>query len=126
MSYIENPLPHRGRDGLGWAWFCAWVTVGVAAALGAVSFGPLALAPAAIVGAAMFSREGIRRSAFGLLTGAGALLLVVAWVQRQGPGTTCWRTATGAGCDQHLNPIPWLVSGLLLVVLGVLAHRRSR
>ena len=46
---------------------------------------------------------------FGLVTGVGLPLLVVAYVQRDGPGTTCWHTATTAGCDQHLNPIPWLV-----------------
>jgi hypothetical protein len=40
----------------------------------------------------------------------------VAWVQRDGPGTTCWHTATGGGCDQHLNPLPWLVIGIALFV----------
>jgi hypothetical protein len=47
----------------------------------------------------------------------------VAYVQRDGPGTTCWRTATSSGCDQHLNPIPWLVVGLVLVA-AVLAQTR--
>ncbi len=31
----------------------------------------------------------------------------VAWVQRAGPGTTCWQTATASGCDQHLNLWVW-------------------
>jgi len=72
----------------------------------------------------MASRPGIRRSAFGVLSGAGALLLYVAWVQRAGPGTTCWHTQTASGCDQHLNPLPWLVAGMVLFVGGIAAHAR--
>lgn len=69
------------------------------------------------------SRTGLQ-SAFGLLAGAGLLSIFVAYVQRDGPGTTCWHTATASGCDQHLNPIPWLVVGLLLVLGAVLAQTR--
>jgi hypothetical protein len=106
------------------AWFWAWAVLGAAAALGFVSLGPLVVIPAALVGAVMLSRPTIRRSAFGLLTGAGALLLYVAYLQRQGPGTTCWHTATASGCDQHLNPIPWLVLGILFLVGGVVGQAR--
>ena len=108
----------------GWGWFFAWALLGSAAALGAVSLGPLLLLPVALVGLLLWRRTRVRRSAFGLLTGAGALLLYVAWVQRDGPGTTCWHTATASGCDQHLNPLPWLVAGAALVVAGFLAHAR--
>jgi hypothetical protein len=52
-----------------------WALLGCAAALGFVSLGVLVLAPVAIVGALMASRPKIRRSAFGLLSGAGILLL---------------------------------------------------
>jgi len=49
----------------------------------------------------------------------------VAWVQRDGPGTTCARIPpAGLRCDQHLNPLPWLVIGLALLVAGVVAHAR--
>jgi hypothetical protein len=72
----------------------------------------------------MARRPGIRRSAFGLLSGAGALLLYIAWVQRAGPGTTCWQTQTASGCDQHLNPLPWLLVGSLLFIAGITAHAR--
>jgi hypothetical protein len=101
-----------------------WALLGSAAALGAVSLGPLLLAPVAAMGALLISRPAIRRSAFGLLTGAGALLLYVAWVQRDGPGATCWHTATAAGCDQRLDPLPWLITGIALVVVGLIAHAR--
>jgi hypothetical protein len=101
-----------------------WALLGCAAALGFVSLGVLVLAPVAIVGALMASRPTIRRSAFGLLSGAGILLLYVAWLQRAGPGTTCWRTATASGCDQHLNPLPWLLIGIALFIGGIVAHDR--
>lgn len=102
-------------------WFWAWAAVGAVAAIGLVSLGlgPLALVPATIAAAALSRNASARRSAAGVLAGAGFLSLFVAYVQRDGPGTTCWRTATAGGCDQHLNPIPWLILGLALV-LGAL------
>ena len=103
-------------------WFWAWALVGCAAALGFVSLGVLALAPVAVTGSLMASRSSIRRSAFGLLSGAGVLLLYVAWAQRAGPGTTCWQTANASGCDHHLNPLPWLLVGVALFVGGIVAH----
>jgi len=105
-------------------WFWTWAVLGCVAALGFVSFGVLVLAPLAVVGGLMASRPGIRGSAFGLLTGAGVLLLYVAWAQRAGPGTTCWHTATASGCDQHLNPLPWLVAGLATFIGGIVGHAR--
>ena len=107
-------------------WFVAWALLGCAAALGFVSLGVLVLAPIAVVGALMVSRPAVRGSAFGLLSGVGVLLLYVAWVQRAGPSTTCWRTATASGCDGHLNPLPWLIAGIVLTVCGVLGHARKR
>jgi hypothetical protein len=108
----------------GWGWFFVWALLGSAAALGTVSLGPLLLLPTALVGVFVWRRPQARRSAFGVLTGAGTLLLYVAWVQRDGPGTTCWHTATASGCDQHLNPLPWLVLGIVLVAAGFVAHAR--
>ena len=121
---MRGLVGHRPRDLAGWAWFCAWAVIGAAAALGVVSLGPLALVPAVVAGLLLRSRRRMRGSAFGLLSGAGFLLLFVAWVQRQGPGTTCWHTATAGGCDQHSNPIPWLIAGLALVIAGLVAQRK--
>ena len=107
-----------------WGWFWVWALLGCAAAVGAVSLGVLVLAPVALVGALMVSRPTIRRSAYGFVTGVGALVLYVAWVQRAGPGTSCWQTATASGCDQHLNPLPWLLVGIPMFVGGIVAHAR--
>jgi hypothetical protein len=66
----------------------------------------------------------VLRSAFGFLTGVGLPLLWVAYVQRQGPGTTCWHTASSAGCNQHLNPVPWIIASITLVLTGVITQAR--
>lgn len=105
-------------------WFWAWAVVGCALALAAVSLGVLALAPAALAVVALSSRPAARRSAFGLFSGVGVLLLYVAWVQRAGPGTTCWRTASASGCGQHLNPLPWAIAGLVSFAVGIVGHAR--
>jgi hypothetical protein len=108
----------------GCRWFWAWALLGCAAALGFVSLGVLVLVPVAVIGALMASKPAIVRSAFGLLTGIGVLLLYVAWLQRAGPGTTCWRTATASGCDEHLNPLPWLGAGMAAFFGGIVGHAR--
>jgi hypothetical protein len=105
--------------------FWAWALIGGAAALGVVTFGVLLLVPVLVVGGLMASRPTIRRSALGLISGAGLLLLYVAWVQRSGPGTTCWQHATASGCDQHLNPLPWLLAGIALFIGGIVAFARQ-
>jgi hypothetical protein len=107
-----------------WGWFLVWALLGAAAALGSVSLGPLLLVPVVALGVFLWARPRIRHSGFGLLTGAGVLLLYVSWVQRDGPGTTCWHTAAASGCDEHLNPLPWLLVGVALVVAGLVAHAR--
>jgi hypothetical protein len=109
----------------GWAWFLVWSLLGSAAALGAVSLGPLLVLPVLLGGVFLWTkRPDARDSAFGLVSGAGTLLLYIAWLQRDGPGTTCTRTATSVRCDAHLNPLPWLVLGIVLLVTGVVAQAR--
>jgi hypothetical protein len=115
----------RGTQLAGWGWFCAWALIGGLSVLGLISFVvvfALAIVPLAGLGVLMAMRPDARRSAFGLLSGAGFLFLYVAYVQRDGPGTTCWHTATGSGCDEHLNPLPWLIVGVVLVIAGIVGH----
>lgn len=91
-------------------WFWAWAAIGCALALSAVSLGVLALVPGALVAFVMSRHPVARRSRYGLLSGAGILLLYVAWGQRGGP--------------QHLNPLPWAVAGLTLFVAGLVGQAR--
>jgi 4-amino-4-deoxy-L-arabinose transferase-like glycosyltransferase len=110
-----------------WLWFLVWLALGGSFALGMFSLGPLVLVPVALVAIALAVRvPRSRQSAFGLVAGAGVLLLVIAYLNRQGPGMTCWHTAAASGCDEHLNPLPWLVVGVVLVVGGAVAHLRTR
>src|SRR5207248_9296188 len=119
-----NVVPQIARRSGGWGWFVVSALLGSAAALSTVSLGPLLLFSVALFGVFLWTRPGVRRSAFGLLTGAGTLLLYVAWVQRDGPGTTCWHTASASGCDQHLNPLPWLIAGVAPVLARFVRHAR--
>jgi hypothetical protein len=68
-----NLVPEIARRSGGWGWFFLWALLGTTAALGAVSLGPLLLVPVAVFGVFLWTRPTVRRSAFGLLTGAGAL-----------------------------------------------------
>jgi hypothetical protein len=107
-------------------WFWAWAAVGALAIL-SLDLGPLTALPALLLGALLATLDDRRHgSAFGFLTGAGLPLLWVAYLQRQGPGTTCWHTASSAGCDEHLNPLPWLIVGITLVLTGLIAQTHER
>jgi hypothetical protein len=107
-------------------WFAAWVLVGCALTLSAVSLGPLLAIPATGIAVLMLRRPAARRSAYGALIGVGLLLLFVAYVNRQGPGSTCWQDGTTMGCGEHLNPLPWLLLGVAFVVGGFVADRLRR
>jgi hypothetical protein len=107
-------------------WFAAWALTGMAGALGFVSLGPILLGPAVILGGALSSRPAARRWRAGLPAGAGLVFLYIAYLQRHGPGTTCWHTGTAAGCDQSLDPIPWLVVAVLLLGWTVVSTTWAR
>ncbi len=68
----------------------------------------------------------LHRPAFGLLGGAGVVALVIAWLNRKGPGTVYWHTATASGADQYPDPRPWLVAGVVLVGAGLLGFVLAR
>ena len=109
----------------GWGWFVVWLIAGLFGAIGLVALGWLALVPAVAISGALIASRTARHSAWGLLSGAGLIFLFVAYVQREGPGTTCWRTATASGCDEHLDPRPWLVAGAVLLIGGLAGQLSS-
>jgi signal transduction histidine kinase len=121
----------RSEAGRAWAWFAVWLGVGGALAFSVVdglAFGLLVLPFAVVAVLLLIARHHFDRSAWGLLCGVGLLSLYVAYVQRRGPGTVTWHTATASGADTYMDPRPWLVAGVLLIVVGVAAflwHRRS-
>ncbi|HEY5474711.1 MAG TPA: hypothetical protein VIK32_16170 [Candidatus Limnocylindrales bacterium] len=119
MTASAPASPRRPRSQL--PWFLAWAAVGVGVALGITALGPLAALPTLLVAILLIVRHHADRSALGILVGMGLLSLYVAYVQRKGPGTVYWHTATASGADQYLDPRPWLVAGILLVAVGVVA-----
>ena len=100
-------------------WFFAWAAVGVGAALSVSVLGIFTVPLALLVAVLLIVLHHADRSAFGVLVGVGLLFLYVAYVQRQGPGTVYWRTATASGSEQYLDPRPWFAAGVLLVAVGV-------
>lgn len=118
--------PRRPRSQL--PWFLAWAAVGAGVALGISALGIFAVPLALLVAILLILRHHADRSALGILVGMGLLSLYVAYVQRKGPGTVYWHTATASGADQYLDPRPWLVAGILLVAVGIVAFlwRRRR
>jgi hypothetical protein len=125
-------LVRRGTVGNAVGWFAVWLVVGVALALLLVALVGLLVLPFAAAGVVVLAmRHRLDRSAWGLICGAGLLCLYVAYLQRGGPGTVAWHTATAGGAETYLDPRPWLAAGLPLVLVGVGAfiwrqHRVAR
>lgn len=122
------PVGRRGRPTQpSWRGFLAWAALGAVVALASLSIQIFSGIVALV--AVLVAPSAARRSAFGLLAGAGAVSLYVAFVNRKGPGLVTWHTATTAGGDVYLDPKPWLAAGIVLVVAGVLGqswlNRRS-
>ena len=118
----------------GWGWFVAWFALGVSwvlTVLGAFTIGILVLPIA--VGRTIFlaTRRHAGNGIAGLISGLGVPLLLVAWLNRQGPGTICTTSRNGGqSCVDESNPWPWLAIGVALVVLGAFVfiasgHRRQ-
>jgi hypothetical protein len=108
--------------------FVAWIAIGAAIVFGFFLVSVFVLAAAVLIGVLVSSRPSLRRGAYGLVTGAGAISLWVAWVQRKGPGTVYWHTTSASGSETYLDPRPWLAAGLLLAIAGMAAdlwHSRS-
>ncbi|MGH3023512.1 MAG: hypothetical protein ACRDNI_07650 [Gaiellaceae bacterium] len=114
----------------GWRWFAAWICAGgllFFAFLTGFSIG-LFLFPFAVVGCVLLARAtGLGPPMLGVVSGTGLVCLGIALANRsydpcppQGqltipPGET---SATCGGLD----PLPWLVAGVLLLAVGVAGH----
>jgi hypothetical protein len=97
----------------------------IAAGLLAV-FTPLiviALPAAGLMVLVINRRWGITGSVVGAAAGLGAGPLVVAYLNRQGPGTVCHAVGgSGTSCTDEFSPWPWLAAGVLLVAAAVGVH----
>jgi hypothetical protein len=108
-----------------WGPFVVWMVIGFAAAVAVLVFGVPGMV--ALVLALVWVRSAkpsLLRSAPGAVSGIGVTLLLVAYANRRGLGTACWQRVDEAGCDQFANPWPWLVTGAVFVLIGVIANVR--
>jgi hypothetical protein len=106
-----------------------WAVVGGCLAISFVSALGLFFVPVAGLVALAGVRWGRAHSAtppLGAVTGAGIPFLLVAYLQRKGPGTVCWQHGAAGGCDDYLDPRPWLAIGIVLVLGGAAAFIRAR
>jgi hypothetical protein len=97
-----------------WA-FWVWAVVGVGLGLSAFSLGPLVGLPFVLLIVLLALNPRTRSSAWGIFVGFGALLLLIAYLNRDEPG------------DPHLDARPWLVAGSVAVAIGLIGEAwRSR
>jgi hypothetical protein len=127
-------MPHRlraARSRLGdWA-FWLWAVVGVGYGFAISAIGLFTVPLSLIATIFLLTRRRTRASAYGVLVGIGVPLLVVAFLNREGPGTVCHSIDGGRGtqCEDLYDPRKWLAIGLLFVAAGVagqLLAARSR
>jgi hypothetical protein len=94
--------------------------------LGILSIGLFILPCALLATFYLARRNPSLRAMTGILSGVGVPLLVVAFLNRGGPALVCSRNT----CEQQLSPWPWLLAGVLFVLLGpatyVLSATRRR
>jgi hypothetical protein len=112
-----------------YATFAAWTAVGAGACLAlltVLTIGLPVLVVVLIAGALLVRRAGtMEHGVTGLMSGAGLLLVFIAYLNRHGPGEYCQTTATERHCASEWSPWPWLVVGLFLVAGGALLFREA-
>jgi hypothetical protein len=97
---------HRAGCRRFWFWALAGALV-TFSLVAAASIGLFVLPVAALVTALVARATGLAAEALGVLVGAGAIFLLIAWLQRA-PGGFDWR--------------PWLVAGAVLAALGIVGY----
>jgi hypothetical protein len=102
MRTHASPVSHLA--GCGWFWAWALVGVGYGLAISVIGVFTLPLATLAVV---FMARRRPIRGAFGVATGAGSVLLCVAYINRSG---------------EFYNPVHWLIPGLVLFFGGIVGH----
>ncbi len=121
----STPVPAPGQVRGAWPGFAAWAGVGAlytVSLLGALSIGLFVL-PIAVVATLLLVRwHSAGASVAGVIAGLGLPLLLVAYLNRSGPGTVCTTTSGGGeSCTDEWNPWPWLIAALALLAMGIAA-----
>ncbi|MDO8119788.1 hypothetical protein Q6346_00500 [Isoptericola sp. b490] len=123
------PVPGPAPTSPWWA-LAVWATVGALGGVGLMALltiGAFLLGGAAVLALAALAVEPLRsRACAVVVTGAAAGPWYVAWLNRDGPGTVCLRTATAVSCIDEWSPWPFVVAGAILVGVGIGAFRALR
>lgn len=113
-----------------WLWFVAWVAVGAMVPmvfLGAFTIGLYFIPVAGVLTLILLSRRASWVGLPGLITGIGVPLLVLAYLNRSGPGNICYTNPDGSGgCTQEWSPWPFLLVGLGLLIGGIVVFARQQ
>ncbi|MFJ8009052.1 hypothetical protein [Streptomyces fagopyri] len=113
-----------------WLYFTGWLLTGAAyllALLTVLSIGIFIL-PIPLIGTVVLAtRRGALRCLPGLVSSAGLPLLLLAYLNRNGPGTYCTSSAGGQSCTEGLLD-PWilLAAGLFVLAAGVALFLKVR
>ena len=104
-------------------WFAAWLMVGAGygiSFLGILSIGLFVLPLPVFVTILLARQKSAGAGLPGVISGFGAPLCYVAYLNRSGPGTICTTTAGGGmSCVDEGSPWPWLAVAAVLLVLGL-------
>jgi hypothetical protein len=110
-----------------WRWFASWHVVGVClAGVLAAAFAGLLLLPVAVAAAVLLARGERVGGIPGAVSGLGLPLVLVAYLNRHGPGEHCTAVRGGRRCVDELAPLPWLLAGLTLIAAGWIWFAWSR
>ncbi|MGW5242208.1 hypothetical protein ACWEOW_25040 [Monashia sp. NPDC004114] len=118
--------PSASSGALAFLW---WVVVGGAAGIGVVAIltigAPLIVLAAAMAVGGALMRWTRTRAAFLVIAGASFAPFLIAWLNRDGPGTICTALPdNGVECIDEWSPWPFLAAAFVLVALGILAALR--
>lgn len=112
-----------------WAAFGAWAVMGAGFSTGLLSLMTIGFALVFVFGIGIVAlarwRNG-RLGSLGVISGASAPALYIAYLNRSGPGTVCTHAATSSSCSDQWSPWPWLVIGALLLVGGLTAFHLAQ
>jgi hypothetical protein len=121
------PTGPTSQGGLGIWMYAWWIVVGILLGLGTAGLLTIGLillplgVSLALVGILVPVLR--NRSAVFLLAGLGLSVLYVAWLNRGGPGAVCEGSGSEISCTEEWSPWPFVVIGVLLVVVPILLAR---
>jgi hypothetical protein len=98
-----------------------WFAVGVSYGFGVAALltvGALLLLVALAGTALLVSRRATRGGWPAAICGPAIVLLYIAYLNRNGPGTVCTTTGTGGSCVDEYAPWPFVAAAVVLIVVG--------